>query len=420
MHKWQGVMAGCGILAASAFQVIAAGPLTVQLRGTSALSSAMAVDQNETSFTIAGVSGIAYLGADATAPDPGSSHIFAAVMDNSNKLLRLRVRFNADGSIQTVEVLGGVALSASHDFEGVAPAARHTEHVLLCEEDTPAVRRHDLVSGAELSALPLPAIFSQRRPNFGLEAIATRLPPAGSATVWTANEEALNPDGPVSSPSTGTLVRLQRMSGQMGLWNTDGQWGYLTEPMHGSSINGARSGVSDLVVLPDGRVLVLERSLAFSLGGLFRTRIYEVGFAGATDTSGLATLTLGGYTVSSKSLLWQGNLNNLEGLCLGPVLADGSRVLVGVVDDGDPVSTTQIVSFSLNGLTEPETVDLDWDFCVDLADLIAFLEPWITSLGGAAAEAEADVDVNTDGLIDLADLVAFLNDWLVRVGQCQQ
>ena len=43
--------------------------------------------------------------------------------------------------------------------------------------------------------------------------------------------------------------------------------------------------------LPDGRLLAVERSLAFSLSGLFQTRIYAVGFAGATDVSAVAALS---------------------------------------------------------------------------------------------------------------------------------
>ena len=38
---------------------------------------------------------------------------------------------------------------------------------------------------------------------------------------------------------------------------------------------------------------------------------------------------------------------NLEGLCLGPQLANGNRVLLGVVDDGDAVSNNTLVAFEL-------------------------------------------------------------------------
>ena len=38
---------------------------------------------------------------------------------------------------------------------------------------------------------------------------------------------------------------------------------------------------------------------------------------------------------------------NLEGLCLGPTLPNGNRVLLGVVDNGDPISKNTLVAFEL-------------------------------------------------------------------------
>jgi hypothetical protein len=116
--------------------------------------------------------------------------------------------------------------------------------------------------------------------------------------------------------------------------------------------------LSDLVALPDGRVLALERSLASSLTP-FQSRIYELDFTGATDVSSLAGLIGQTYTPVSKRLLWSGQAaggfgQNLEGLALGPQLSNGNWSLLGIVDDGDPLSNNTLVAFELSGANIPE------------------------------------------------------------------
>ncbi len=303
-------------------------------------------DQNGVVFTIAGLSGITWAGSRPAAPGPTP---FLAVMDNSNKLLRINITFNANGSIASASVAGGISLAVSRDFEGIAPGARDASGVLrtvfLSEEDTPAVLEFRLSDGALVRTILPPAVFAQRRANFGFESCAV-----GAGWLWNANEEALAVDGGISTPTTGTVVRLLRTS----LASTPApstQYAYRTQPMHGSTVSGARSGLSDLVALPDGRLIALERSFAFSLAGFFQSRVYEVSFAGATEASGfVAGLNGQTFTTVGKTLLWQGNLNNMEGLTLGPALPSRNRVLVGIVDNGDPISKSAVTSFELSGL----------------------------------------------------------------------
>jgi hypothetical protein len=140
--------------------------------------------------------------------------------------------------------------------------------------------------------------------------------------------------------------------------------------------------LSDLVALPDGSLLALERSLGL-IGGFFpeyRTRIYRVTFDGATDVSVSpfdAGLSGQSYIPATKTLLWSGHVGgsfgqNLEGLALGPVLTDGSWSLVGVVDNsggGDALSGNTAVAFTL---TPSLLGDYNFDGQVNAADYVVF------------------------------------------------
>ncbi len=317
--------AGCGVRAQ---------PVSIAFRNIAGLGSS-ATDQNGQVFTVAGLSGISHRTGDE----------YWAVMDNSNKLVKLSVQVGSNGAISSAAIAGGLSLDTSRDFEGIA---LNGSAVYLSEETTPAVLRFDAATGSRLETYSTPPVFATMRPNRGLESLTWRVDAAG---FWTANEEALTVDGPMSTSSTGTVVRLVRYGMKGGTFAPGPHYAYVTESWHGSSITEARSGVSDLLVLPDGKLLVLERSFAFSLAGFFRTRIYLVNFAGATDVSGLPGLIGHPYTPVTKTLLYEGDQQNLEGLALGPALSSGRYALIGIVDDGDPISVNRVVGFELSGVT---------------------------------------------------------------------
>ena len=116
-------------------------------------------------------------------------------------------------------------------------------------------------------------------------------------------------------------------------------------------------------MLPNGKLIALERSLASAFPP-FESRIYEIDLAGATDVSGLSGLIGQTFTPVTKHLLWKGQAGggfgqNLEGLALGPQLADGNYSLLGIVDDGDPLSSNTLVAFEVSGqIPEPSIVGI--------------------------------------------------------------
>jgi hypothetical protein len=352
-------------------------------------------DQNGSAFTVAGFSGLTWTGPELGGG--GSSYI--AVMDNSNKLVRLSILLSADGSIASVAVVpgGGLSLANSRDFEDIAYRGAALNSVCLCEEGSPEVRGYRLDTGSLARVLPRPAIFANRRANFGFESLSLS---RTRSSLWTANEEALTNDGPTSTPTAGTWVRLLQYDATTTPPTAVAQFAYRTQPIHGSVISGARSAVSQVVALPSGKLLVLERS--FALGStFFQTRIYEVDITAATDVSALGTIVGTTYTPATKRLLYSGDQTNLEGLCLGPKLPDGSYALLGIVDDGDPISVNRVVSFRLTGDVDSTCpADLNDDGFVDDADFVRFAESYNLLLDPVG-------DVNQDGVADDADFVLF-------------
>ncbi len=339
--------------------------LSLTQRSVTALGAVSANDQNAQSFTVGSLSGIAFAGGNT----------FWAVMDNSNKLVQLNVNFGSNGSISSATVSGGLTLGLTRDNEGVAISANGLS-AFISDETDPAVRAYRLSDGVYQGALPLPTVFINRRANFGLESLSR-----SGNTIWTANEEALTTDGALSDETNGTLVRLQQFDATTG--SAGAAFAYRTAAIHKDAkdvppreeTDLSRSGLADLVALPDGRLLTLERSFARAdfifadAGSDYNVRIYATDITGASNVSSLAGLDgVAGIVPAAKSLLWSnttgaigGTIGNLEGLALGPQLANGNYVLLGVVDDGggnDPLSgRNRLVSFELSGsIPEPSAL----------------------------------------------------------------
>jgi hypothetical protein len=329
----------------------------VTYRGALALpDTGRTADGEEVAIT--GLSGVTWLGDDR----------YACVMDNSHWLLLLRLGFAASGAPATAGEIVVRRLGERHDYEDVACppeallrriAARRKREggrdpgrcLLVCEENTPAIRVIAIESGELLGVVPLPAALRAPRPNRGLESLA--VDPAHDE-IWTATEEAVPADGPASAEHAGTVVRLARI----GVPDGDGaprrsaQFAYEVDPPHAFArvIRGdAVSGIVALVPLGAGRLLVLERS-----GGPgvppFENRIYAVDTTGAADVSaterGLADAAVPRL---AKRLLWRDELGcNVEGLCLGPPSTDGARPLVAVADNGGLRGPSQVLAFTLD------------------------------------------------------------------------
>jgi len=251
---------------------------------------------------------------------------YYAVSDKGGRVYPVEISIDsATGFVREARLGAAVTLKGGRDLEGVAWVG--SDRIYVASEVGPTIREHDLATGAQVGSIAIPPIYRRARWNKSLESLARR---SDGTALWTANEEALVPDGPLSSETAGTTVRLQRFDAAGA---PDGQWAYRTDPWNGKPLFGVKaSGVVDLLALPDGKLLALERSVG-SRG--LRVRIYQVDFEGATDTSGLASLASQSHTPVSKQLLWEtgGLTENFEGMTLGPALDGGATSLLLIADD---------------------------------------------------------------------------------------
>jgi hypothetical protein len=203
-------------------------------------------------------------------------------------------------------------------------------------------------------------VFSTQRLNGGFESV-TRRPDGGE--IWTANEMPLTIDGEPPSDTTGAVVRLQKFDHA---WKPLAQYAYRIDAyqqkismpprLRGYAVNG----LSELLMLPGGVLLALERTFAGDTSGFpnLRIRIYQVDVDGATDVSGMVQgLRQASYVPATKRLLWEKNFgltnSNFEGMTVGPQLRNGDLPLILCADNngGDDEA---FLSFRISGLAPRE------------------------------------------------------------------
>ena len=317
-----------------------------------------ALDRQGNEVEITGLSGVTWLGHDR----------YAAIMDNSDKLILFSLAIDRDGVPQEATDIEVVTLSEQHDYEDIAVcpeplqqwiAFRRTKQgfedpgrcLLVCEEDTPAIRAVSLSDGSLLGVIPIPAVFTARVPQRGLESLDID---ADGRHIWTANEEALVSDGPAPTADRGTTVRLARIAipkpGQEKLEEPI-QLAYDVDPPHPFVrvfAGKALSGVTAITGLGSGRLLVLERAGCPGLPP-FENRIYLIDARDAADVTGIdRDLTSQTEMHVPKLLLWKDQLGcNIEGLCLGPKLRRTVHALIAVTDNGAVGTPNQLIGFTL-------------------------------------------------------------------------
>ncbi|UVH57781.1 esterase-like activity of phytase family protein [Variovorax paradoxus] len=210
--------------------------------------------------------------------------------------------------------------------------------------------------GRFLREFPMPAMFqpdpAQRRgPRDNLAFEGVTLTPDGRFA-WLAMENALIQDGPEPTTSApGGPCRFSRIDLETG--QADRQIAYIPDaiplrPLIPGSY--ADNGVSEILMLDADRMLVLERAYATGAGNSLR--LYEIDTRAASDVLAVDTLASGNHRPAAKTLvadfaaLGLSRLDNTEGMCWGPPLPNGKRMLVVVSDDNfNPLQITQFAAF---------------------------------------------------------------------------
>ncbi len=277
---------------------------------------------------------------------------------------------------------GELYAAGTIDPEGVALSPRQSVFIssegVAREGIPPFVDEFDLASGAWQKSLPIPSRYTPQeiegeqfgvQDNLAFEALT--LNPGGFSSAWlepfrlfVATESALHQDLPdpaklsAAEPTAEQLERpvparfLHYLIGDQ-LPTLISEHMYPIDPLPTWAIV---NGLTELLVLDQGgHFLGLERSLG--LTG-FGARLYQAATGGATDTSGIPSLSgaLEGLQPIRKQLLLDLSeigitLDNLEGMTLGPQLPDGSQSLLLISDDNFHESqVNQFLLFRLRGI----------------------------------------------------------------------
>jgi len=255
----------------------------------------------------------------------GGSDYFT-VSDKVRAIFRMTIALDpASGKILSASIGTAIPVTTKlADFEGVT-FVTDKKQVFVSAETGNGIFGFDLHKRTMIP-VAVPPIFSQARDNKSLESLTYD---ATVGNFWTANEEALKCDGPMSAREHGTVVRLQCFDA---CFRPLAQFAYVTESST-YRVPGGGTGVSDLALLPNGELLVLERVVGtFGLSA----KIFRAELRGATDISKVPALEGAEYKPAGKTLIFSRATlsNNFEGIALGPVLAGGWRSLILVADSG--------------------------------------------------------------------------------------
>lgn len=272
-----------------------------------------------------------------------------------------------DGLITLKDAEGNSYPQGALDPEGLALSPRNT--LLVSSEGDvnqnapPFVGEFDQTTGKIVTSLRVPDRFLPDdataptkgiRENLSLESLTINAPSGTAGMIepfrmFTAAESALIQDYNEDPAQPLNTRFLHYLIGQ----NQSTLIAEHLYPLDLEPPGTLLNGLSELLVIDQGgHFLALER--AFGLRG-FRVRLYQLATGGATDTSGILSLkgNLEGVAPIRKRLLLDFantdiDLDNLEGMTLGPRLPDGSQSLILVSDNNfDAARNTQFVLLRL-------------------------------------------------------------------------
>ena len=312
--------------------------------------------------------------------------IYAVVSDKSDSALYFNFRIQVNpktGELEQVENLGFTertdgTLNDGKFWQGQEKGFDH-EAIVKASDSTLVITSEGCCRLKEYPILPTsanaPKISYQQNlwesrwpssdfyPNYNFESLA--FDPVHQY-LWTISESTLRKDGQPATPQNGLANRLRLMRLNWGKMKEDSNKEEYSEQV--SSKKDSRymmtyayqmdqpsthkkadiyvMGVSELCVLPDGQLLVLEREAfipKIKIGAFCKCKLYLINPLNSevfsmkekfsSDTPFLKKRLLTewktGLSLSKRSFA------NYEGMCLGPMLEDGSQVVILLSDSQD-------------------------------------------------------------------------------------
>ena len=251
---------------------------------------------------------------------PIGNNLFAVVDDKKEDgFYVFSLKFNERGEVYSAYNVGFIASGLpNRDAEGIVYVPS-TKTLFTSGEKHNDILEYGLDGVPTNRRLMIPEFFKKAIPNRGFEALAYN---ANTHLFWTTTESPLQGD---------TILRLQSFGEDL---QPRGSFNYRLDNPDSDSIGVRVHGVSGMTTLDDGSLLILEREALTTnekLGSWVNCKVYQVN---PQHSSGKHLIHEWKTTIS----LFHRDFANYEGMCLGPVLEDGSRTILLISDSQNQYS----------------------------------------------------------------------------------
>ena len=237
------------------------------------------------------------------------------------------------GDIEEVRADSFMTSSLSNrDEEGICYVPE-TNTVFVSGEADGQIIEYGLDGQLTGRRLNIPEVFGSAHKNGGFEALTYN---AVTHRFWTTTEQTLKADGdmPDIERKIPNMLRLQCFGDDL---QPREQYWYKTDSSVVENKKGTSTlGVSGLVALDDGRLIVLEREVRKTgngIGSFVHVKLFMVNPALQQKETLLPKQLVTKFR--TKINLTARSFANYEGICAGPRLQDGRLVLLLVADSQD-------------------------------------------------------------------------------------